>query len=161
MGSASDLPIVQKAADRLESLGIPYELRVLSAHRTPAETAAYASSARTRDIGVIIAAAGKAAALPGVVAAYTTLPVIGLPISGSQLDGVDALYSIVQMPSGIPVATVAINGAENAALLAAQILSVTDGRIQAALEAYREKTADDVRAADTKIQRENAGLTAV
>lgn len=126
MGSTSDLPVMEKAAQLLDEFQIPFEINALSAHRTPAEVEHFSQNAATRGIRVIIAAAGMAAALPGVIAANTTLPVIGVPIKGSVLDGVDALYSIVQMPPGIPVATVAINGAMNAAILAVQILSLSD-----------------------------------
>lgn len=126
MGSDSDLPIVSKAIRKLESLGIPVEAHVMSAHRTPSAAMAFASGAADAGFGAIIAAAGKAAHLAGVLAAHTVLPVIGIPIKSSTLDGLDALLSTVQMPSGIPVATVAIDGAENAAILAAQILAVSD-----------------------------------
>ena len=126
MGSDSDLPVLEGCFRTLKNLNIPYEAHVYSAHRTPAEAAAFSRSARENGFGVIIAAAGKAAHLAGALAAQTVLPVIGIPVSASQLDGLDALLSTVQMPGGIPVATVAINGAENAALLAAQILSLSD-----------------------------------
>ena len=143
MGSDSDLPIVEKAINCLKSYGVTAEVRVLSAHRTPAEAAAFAAGARENGFGVIIAAAGKAAHLAGAMAAGTTLPVIGIPVKSSTLDGLDALLSTVQMPSGMPVATVAIDGAENAALLAIQILAVTDtelaDKLQAASEANRAK----------------------
>ena len=124
MGSDSDLPVVQKAIDALERYGVPFEVHVYSAHRTPEEARAFSLNARKNGFGAIIAAAGKAAHLAGALAANTTLPVIGIPVKSSTLDGLDALLSTVQMPSGIPVATVAIDGAENAALLALQILSV-------------------------------------
>lgn len=123
MGSASDMPVIKEAFEMLEQLGIPYEERVLSAHRTPQKVHAYASSATDRGLEVIIAGAGKAAHLAGVIASLTTLPVIGLPIATSDLGGLDSLLSMVQMPAGVPVATVAINGARNAAILAAQILA--------------------------------------
>ncbi|WP_317856383.1 5-(carboxyamino)imidazole ribonucleotide mutase [Chakrabartyella piscis] len=126
MGSDSDFPIVEKAAITLEKYGVPFEMHVYSAHRTPEEARAFAMNARENGFGTIIAAAGKAAHLAGAMAANTTLPVIGIPIKSSTLDGLDALLSTVQMPSGLPVATVAIDGAENAALLAIQILSVSD-----------------------------------
>ena len=126
MGSKSDMPIVEKAINRLKEFGVPVQVRILSAHRTPEETAAFARSAREEGFGALIAAAGKAAALPGAVAACTTLPVIGLPIQGSFMDGLDSLLSMVQMPAGIPVATVAVNGSDNAALLAISILAVED-----------------------------------
>ena len=122
MGSTSDLPVMEKAAKLLDEMQVPFEINALSAHRTPAEVEAFAKGAADRGLKVIIAAAGMAAALPGVIAANTTLPVIGVPIKGSVLDGVDALYSIIQMPPGIPVATVAINGAMNAAILAVQMI---------------------------------------
>ena len=125
MGSTSDLPVMDKAAKLLDEMEIPFEINALSAHRTPAEVEQFAASAQERGIKVIIAAAGMAAALPGVIAANTTLPVIGVPIKG-MLDGLDALLSIVQMPPGIPVATVAVNGAMNAAILAVQMLALTD-----------------------------------
>lgn len=128
MGSTSDLPVMDKAAQLLNDLEIPFEINALSAHRTPAEVEAFAQQASDRGIKVIIAAAGMAAALPGVIAANTTLPVIGVPIKG-MLDGLDALLSIVQMPPGIPVATVAVNGALNAAILAVQMLALTDESI--------------------------------
>lgn len=128
MGSTSDLPVMDKAAQLLNDLEIPFEINALSAHRTPAEVEAFAQQASGRGIKVIIAAAGMAAALPGVIAANTTLPVIGVPIKG-MLDGLDALLSIVQMPPGIPVATVAVNGALNAAILAVQMLALTDESI--------------------------------
>lgn len=128
MGSTSDLPVMDKAAQLLNDLEIPFEINALSAHRTPAEIEAFAQQASGRGIKVIIAAAGMAAALPGVIAANTTLPVIGVPIKG-MLDGLDALLSIVQMPPGIPVATVAVNGALNAAILAVQMLALTDESI--------------------------------
>lgn len=137
MGSDSDLPVVQKAADLLEELGIPFEVHVYSAHRTPEQARAFALSARANGFGVIIAAAGKAAHLAGALAANTTLPVIGIPIKSSALDGIDALLSTVQMPAGIPVATVAIDGAANAALLSAQILSLEDPALAEKLAARR------------------------
>ena len=138
MGSTSDLPVMEKAAQLLNDLHVPFEMNALSAHRTPEAVEEFAKNARTRGIKVIIAGAGMAAALPGVIAANTTLPVIGVPIKGSTLDGVDALYSIVQMPPGIPVATVAINGAMNAAILAVQMLALSDETLTAAFAAYKE-----------------------
>lgn len=138
MGSTSDLPVMEKAAQLLNDLHIPFEMNALSAHRTPEEVESFAKNALSRGIKVIIAAAGMAAALPGVIAAGTTLPVIGVPIKGSVLDGTDALYSIVQMPPGIPVATVAINGAMNAAILAVQILALSDAALADTLAAYKE-----------------------
>ena len=147
----SDLPIVQKATDLLKSLGIPYEAHVYSAHRTPAEAKAFAENARSAGFGVIIAAAGMAAHLAGALAANTTLPVIGIPCKSSQLDGIDALLSTVQMPSGIPVATVAIDGGANAALLAAEILAVTDAELAARLDAKRRADAEKVLEKDKTI----------
>ncbi len=129
MGSDSDFPIVKGAVDTLKSFGIDVEVRVMSAHRTPKQACEFASNARENGFGVIIAAAGKAAHLGGVLAAHTTLPVIGIPVKSSTLDGLDALLATVQMPKGIPVATVAIDGADNAAILAAQILGVADEKI--------------------------------
>ena len=134
MGSTSDLPVMEKAAQLLNDLHVPFEMNALSAHRTPEAVEEFAKGARKRGIKVIIAAA----ALPGVIAANTTLPVIGVPIKGSVLDGVDALYSIIQMPPGIPVATVAINGAMNAAILAVQMLALSDKELAEAFTAYKE-----------------------
>lgn len=134
MGSDSDFPIVSPAIKRLKSFGIPVEVRVMSAHRTPDAAAEFSKNAKAEGFGVIIAAVGKAAHLGGVLAAYTTLPVIGVPVKSSTLDGLDALLSTVQMPSGIPVATVAIDGADNAAILAAQMLALSDDSIAAQLE---------------------------
>jgi len=138
MGSTSDLPVMEKAAQLLNDMQVPFEMNALSAHRTPEAVEEFAKNAQSRGIKVIIAAAGMAAALPGVIAANTTLPVIGVPVKGSVLDGVDALYSIIQMPPGIPVATVAINGAMNAAILAVQMLSLSDERLAEAFAAYKE-----------------------
>ena len=138
MGSTSDLPVMEKAAQLLNDMHVPFEINALSAHRTPEAVESFARGAAARGIRVIIAGAGMAAALPGVIAASTTLPVIGVPIKGSTLDGVDALYSILQMPPGIPVATVAINGAMNAAILAVQMLALSDERLAADLAAYKE-----------------------
>ncbi len=138
MGSTSDLPVMEKAAQLLNDMQVPFEMNALSAHRTPQEVEAFARGAQVRGIKVIIAAAGMAAALPGVIAANTTLPVIGVPVKGSVLDGVDALYSIIQMPPGIPVATVAINGAMNAAILAIQMLALSDASLAEKLAAYKE-----------------------
>lgn len=137
MGSTSDLPVMEKAAQLLNDLHVPFEMNALSAHRTPEAVEEFAKNARQRGIKVIIAAAGMAAALPGVIAANTTLPVIGVPIKGSVLDGVDALYSIIQMPPGIPVATVAINGAMNAAILAVEIMALADEALCARMTAYK------------------------
>lgn len=149
MGSVSDLPVVEKALAVLRAYGVPFSVRVLSAHRTPKAAQAFAESARSEGYGVLIAAAGKAAHLAGALAANTTLPVIGLPVKSSELDGLDALFSTVQMPSGIPVATVAINGGANAALLAVQILAVEDadlaGRLGEARQAAEEELAEKDR----------------
>ena len=154
MGSDSDLPIITKATDMLKSLEIPFEVHVYSAHRTPEEAREFAVSARANGFGVIIAAAGMAAHLAGAIAANTTLPVIGIPCKSSNLDGMDALLSTVQMPSGIPVATVAINGGANAALLAAEILAVSDDALAARLDAKRAKDAAAVLEKDAKISAE-------
>ena len=151
MGSDSDLPIIQKTVDMLKSLDIPYEVHVYSAHRTPVQVRDFALNARENGFGVIIAAAGMAAHLAGAIAANTTLPVIGIPCKSSVLDGMDALLSTVQMPSGIPVATVAINGGANAALLAAQIIALTDASLAERLDAKRAKDADGVLAKDADI----------
>ncbi len=151
MGSDSDLPIVEKAVNMLKSLEIPYEVHIYSAHRTPAQAAEFSKNARANGFGAIIAAAGMAAHLAGAIAANTTLPVIGIPCKSSVLDGMDALLSTVQMPTGIPVATVAINGAANAALLAAQIIAVDDAQLAARL--------DEKRAADAaKVLEKDAAL---
>ena len=139
MGSASDLPVVKKAIDMLVSLDVPYEVHVYSAHRTPDEASDFSSSAKERGFGVLIAAAGMAAHLAGVVASRTTLPGIGIPCKSSNLDGLDALLATVQMPTGIPVATVAIDGAANAALLAAEILALGDEKLAEKLEDKRRK----------------------
>ena len=153
MGSTSDLPVMEKAAQLLDSMDIPFEMNALSAHRTPAEVEAFASGAKERGIRIIIAAAGMAAALPGVIAANTTLPVIGVPVKG-MLDGLDAMLSIVQMPPGIPVATVGVNGAMNAAILAVQMLALNDDAIAARLTAYKEGLKE-------KIVKANSELAAV
>ena len=151
MGSDSDLPIVKKAVDILKSFEIPYEVHVYSAHRTPVEARDFALSAREKGFGVLIAAAGMAAHLAGAIAANTTLPVIGIPCQSSVLDGMDALLSTVQMPTGIPVATVAVNGGANAALLAAQILAVSDAELA--------KKLDDKRASDAAaVLQKDAGI---
>ena len=154
MGSDSDLPIVEKGIEVVQSFGVPVEVRVISAHRTPAEAENFAKNAEANGIGVIVAAAGKAAHLGGVLAAYTTLPVVALPIKSSTLDGLDALLSMVQMPPGIPVATVAIDGALNAGLLALQILGVADESIRAKLKAYKEDMAVKVRQKDEMIRNQ-------
>ena len=151
MGSASDLPIVKKGIDMLESLSIPYEVHVYSAHRTPLEAAEFTKNAKAKGFGVMIAAAGMAAHLAGAVAANTTLPVIGIPCKSTNLDGLDALLATVQMPTGIPVATVAIDGAANAALLAAEILALSDPELDAKLVAKREKDAKAVLEKDAEI----------
>ena len=151
MGSDSDLPIVEKAMSTLSSLGIPFEVHVYSAHRTPAEAGDFAANARANGFGAIIAAAGMAAHLAGALAARTTLPVIGIPCKSSNLDGVDALLSTVQMPTGIPVATVAINGAANAALICAQIFAVEDAELAKKLDAKRVADAEKVLAKDAEI----------
>lgn len=137
MGSDSDLPVVQKAADVLSDFGVPYEIHIYSAHRTPVEAREFSTTAKEKGFGVIIAAAGMAAHLAGAMAAGTTLPVIGIPIKSEQLGGLDALLSTVQMPSGIPVATVAIDGAKNAAVLAVEILALGDDELSAKLEKFR------------------------
>jgi 5-(carboxyamino)imidazole ribonucleotide mutase len=151
MGSDSDLPVIQKATNMLKSLGIPFEVHVYSAHRTPEEARAFAVSARENGFGALIAAAGMAAHLAGAIAANTTLPVIGIPCTGPCLEGLDALLSTVQMPTGIPVATVAVNGGANAALLAAQILAVEDRELAAKLDAKRRADAEAVLAKDAGI----------
>ena len=151
MGSDSDLPVIRKATDMLDSLGIPFEVHVYSAHRTPDQARDFARSARENGFGVMIAAAGMAAHLAGAVAANTTLPVIGIPCQGPCLEGLDALLSTVQMPTGIPVATVAVGGGGNAALLAAQILAVEDKELAAKLDAKREKDAKAVLEKDAGI----------
>jgi 5-(carboxyamino)imidazole ribonucleotide mutase len=138
MGSTSDLPVMEKACQFLEEMEIPFEVNALSAHRTPAEVSEFARNAHQRGIQVIIAGAGMAAALPGVIAAETPLPVIGVPIKGSVLEGLDATFAIMQMPPGIPVATVAINGAQNAAVLALQIMAVNNPALQAKVIAYKQ-----------------------
>jgi len=154
MGSDSDLPVLEGAIKTLNQFEVPCEVRVLSAHRTPLEAADFARSAREKGFGAIIAAAGKAAHLAGAMAAGTTLPVIGIPVKSSTLDGLDALLSTVQMPSGMPVATVAIDGAVNAALLAIQILAVSDEALADKLAAYRKEASDKVLAKDQKISEQ-------
>lgn len=154
MGSDSDLPILRKAMDTLDSLGIPYEAHIFSAHRTPEQARDFALHARQNGFGAMIAAAGMAAHLAGAIAANTTIPVIGIPCKSTCLDGIDALLSTVQMPSGIPVATVAINGAVNAALLAAQILAVSDEALAARLDAKRAADAARVLDKDAALQSE-------
>lgn len=152
LGSASDLPTVEKAMTTLTELGVPHEVHIYSAHRTPEEARDFAVNARDNGFGVIIAAAGMAAHLAGAIAANTTLPVIGIPVKSTVLDGMDALLSTVQMPSGIPVATVAINGATNAALLAAEIIAVTDAALADKLAALRKAGTDKVLAANREAE---------
>ena len=154
MGSDSDLPVLEGAIKTLNQFEVPCEVRVLSAHRTPLEAADFARSAREKGFGAIIAAAGKAAHLAGAMAAGTILPVIGIPVKSSTLDGLDALLSTVQMPSGMPVATVAIDGAVNAALLAIQILAVSDEALAEKFAAYRKEASDKVLAKDAKISEQ-------
>ena len=151
MGSDSDLPIIKKATDTLKTLDIPFEVHIYSAHRTPVEARDFAVNARANDFGVLICAAGMAAHLAGAIAANTTLPVIGIPCKSSVLDGMDALLSTVMMPTGIPVATVAINGGANAALLAAQILAVSDADLAAKLDRKRASDAAIVLEKDAKV----------
>ena len=153
MGSTSDLPVVQKAAEILKEFGVPCEMHVYSAHRTPVEARDFAVSAREKGFGVIIAAAGMAAHLAGAMAAGTTLPVIGLPLK-SSFDGMDALLATVQMPSGIPVATVAVDGAKNAAYLAIEILALSEPELTEKLEAFRRKQAADILAKDAALNAE-------
>lgn len=156
MGSDSDLPVLRKAMDTLDTLDIPYECHIYSAHRTPAEAREFALSARVNGFGAIIAAAGMAAHLAGAIAAATTIPVIGIPCQGPCMEGIDALLSTVQMPSGIPVATVAVNGGVNAALLAAQILAVEDAGLAEKLDRKREADAKKVLAKDAALQEQLA-----
>ena len=151
MGSDSDLPVVKKAVDTLKSFGVDFEIHVYSAHRTPEEARDFALNARNNGFGVMIAAAGMAAHLAGAIAANTTLPVIGIPCKSTNLDGLDALLSTVMMPSGIPVATVAIDGSTNAALLAVQILAVEDAELAAKLDAKRKADAEKVLEKDKKV----------
>lgn len=153
MGSDSDLPVMRKAADTLSAFGVPFEVHVLSAHRTPTQAAEFAKNAKENGFGAIIAAAGMAAHLAGVMAAYTTLPVIGVPCKSSNLDGMDALLATVQMPSGVPVATVAINGAVNAALLCCEMFAITDEELAAKLLAKR-------KADEEKVLEKNAAVMA-
>ena len=156
MGSDSDLPVLRKAMDTLDTLDIPYECHIYSAHRTPAEAREFALSARANGFGAIIAVAGMAAHLAGAIAAATTIPVIGIPCQGPCMEGIDALLSTVQMPSGIPVATVAVNGGVNAALLAAQILAVEDAGLAEKLDRKREADAKKVLAKDAALQEQLA-----
>ncbi len=152
MGSDSDLPVVEKAINTLKEYGVPFEVHVYSAHRTPVEAKEFSASARENGFGALIAAAGMAAHLAGAVAANTTLPVIGIPVKSKNFDGMDALLSTVQMPTGIPVATVAVDGAANAALLAIQILAVTDEALAAKLNAARSAGAEKVLAKNAEIE---------
>lgn len=158
MGSDSDLPVVEKAFSVFEEYGVPYEVHVYSAHRTPVEAKSFAQSAAENGFGAIIAAAGKAAHLAGSIAANTTLPVIGIPVKSSTLDGLDALLSTVQMPSGIPVATVAIDGADNAAILAAQMLALSDDSIAAQLEQMKVDMEKGVAKKNEALQAKVAAL---
>ena len=157
MGSDSDLPVVEKAINTLADYGVPYEVHVFSAHRTPEEARAFSSSARANGFGVMIAAAGMAAHLAGAIAANTTLPVIGIPVKSKYLDGIDALLSTVQMPTGIPVATVAIDGAGNAALLAIQMLAIEDADLAKKLDDKRAKDAAAVLEKDKALAAKLAG----
>jgi phosphoribosylaminoimidazole carboxylase PurE protein len=153
LGSDSDLPVLTPGLEILEKWDVPFEVQILSAHRTPTEAANYAATARERGLKVIIAAAGMAAHLPGVLAAYTTLPVIGVPIASGELRGIDALYAMVQMPPGIPVATVGIGAGKNAALLAVELLGLADPVWYHKLEAYRKEQAKGVLDKNTKLQK--------
>ena len=157
MGSDSDWPVVKGACQQLETFGIPYEAHILSAHRTPAAAADFARSARANGFGVLICAAGMAAHLAGAFAGNSTLPVIGIPMKGGMMDGLDALLATVQMPSGIPVATVAVGGAKNAAVLAAQILAVSDDALAAKLDQARADMAEQIAAKEQKLQSELEG----
>ncbi len=152
MGSDSDLPVMQEAAKVLEQLGVAFEMSVISAHRTPERALQYAKSAKERGLKVMIAGAGGAAHLAGVVAAHTTLPVVGVPVKSGALAGVDALYATVQMPPGIPVATVAIDGAKNAGILAAQIIATSDAALAAKLDSYKKELAHSVEAKAKKLE---------
>ena len=154
MGSDSDLDTMRACMKRLKAFGVPFEVHVISAHRTPAAAEQFASSAREKGFGVIIAAAGKAAHLAGVLAAYTTLPVIGVPIKTSMMGGLDSLLSMVQMPKGIPVACVAVDGADNAAILAAQMLALSDDGLSGTLSQFKTDMALEVMDKDQKIQME-------
>lgn len=151
MGSNSDWPVVKKAAETLKQFGVEFEVRVISAHRTPDIAGEYASTAESRGLGAIIAAAGGAAHLAGVLAGHSVLPVIGLPVAGGALNGLDALYATVQMPSGVPVATVAVNGAANAALLAIQILGTADASLREKFHEYKKTMREKVMAADAEM----------
>ncbi|MCF0191858.1 MAG: 5-(carboxyamino)imidazole ribonucleotide mutase [Prevotella sp.] len=153
MGSTSDLPVMEKAMKLLDEMEVPFEVNALSAHRTPEQVSTFAKQAKERGVKVIIAGAGMAAALPGVIAAETTLPVIGVPIKGSVLDGQDALYSILQMPPGIPVATVAINGAMNAAILAVQMLALSDEALAEKFATYKKNLAQKIEKANEELKQ--------
>ena len=155
MGSNSDLPVVQGAIDQLKSFGVDFEAHVISAHRTPQRAEEFAKSAKENGVKVIIAAAGKAAHLGGVIAAYTTVPVIALPIKSSFMDGLDSLLSMVQMPTGIPVATVGVNGADNAGILAVQMLAVSDSALAEKLDKFKADMAKAVEEKDKKLQDEH------
>ena len=154
MGSDSDLPVVKGAINILKGFGIGVEVHVMSAHRTPKQACDFAAAAKANGFGVVICAAGKAAHLAGIIAAHTTLPVIGIPIKSSTMDGLDSLLSTVQMPKGIPVATVAIDGADNAGILAAQILGVQDEELSTKIDKMKKDMVDEVVAKDTKLQTE-------
>ena len=158
MGSDSDFPVVKSAVTELKAYGVPFECRVMSAHRTPVEAADFADKAKENGFGVIICAAGMAAHLAGVIAGHTTLPVIGIPMKSSVLDGVDALLSTVMMPPGVPVATVGINGAKNAAILAVQMLALSDDALAAKLAETKASMAEGVKAKDAKLQEEIKAL---
>ena len=158
MGSDSDWPVVKGACDQLKAFGIPYEAHILSAHRTPAAAADFARGARANGFGVLICAAGMAAHLAGAFAGNSTLPVIGIPMKGGAMDGLDALLATVQMPSGFPVATVALNGAKNAAYLAVAILAVSDDELAAKLDSFRADTAAAIAKKDAAIAAEAAAL---
>ena len=152
LGSDSDLPVMEEIVKVLSDFGVPFEIGVISAHRSPQRAADYAATAEERGLQVIIAGAGMAAHLPGVLAAYTCLPVIGVPLQSGALSGIDALYAVVQMPPGVPVATVAINGARNAALLAIQMLSLGDAGLRRQLRAYKEQMAAEVAVKSASLQ---------
>lgn len=156
MGSDSDLPVVKKALGELKDYGVEYECHVMSAHRTPGLACEFAASAKKNGFGVIICAAGMAAHLAGIIAAHTTLPVIGIPCSSKNFDGMDALLATVQMPSGVPVATVAVDGAKNAAILAVQILALNDGELSDKLEKSKREMAEAISEKDAKLQKELA-----
>ena len=153
MGSDSDLPVVQQATKVLQEFGVGYELKVISAHRNPEGLTRYVKSSQTKGIKIFIGAVGMAAHLPGVIAAQTTLPVIGIPIKAKALDGLDSLLSIVQMPPGVPVATVGINAAKNAGLLAVQILAISDNNLQSKLQLYKQKMKEDVEKKSEELEK--------